>query len=56
MQSIQDQYDILSLAGSGSHGKVYKAQNKKTGDIVAIKHIENFKNSSYQTIKIIREI
>ena len=56
MKSIQEHYDILELAGSGSHGNVYKAQCKKTADIVAIKHIVDFKNSSYQMIKIIREI
>ena len=32
-----NKYDILGIVGEGAYGIVYKARNKETGEIVAIK-------------------
>ena len=32
-----DQYRILAVIGEGTYGKVFKAQEKETGRVVAIK-------------------
>ena len=37
---LADQYQLLEELGSGSFGTVYKAIEKSTGEIVAIKHID----------------
>ncbi|KAK7516879.1 kinase-like domain-containing protein [Phyllosticta citriasiana] len=37
---MADDYQVLEELGSGSFGTVYKAIEKSTGDIVAIKHID----------------
>ena len=46
----------MKKIGQGSYGEVIKAQNKKNGQIVAIKLIKNINNSEYETKKILREI
>ena len=44
---VQRGYQYIELLGEGSNGKTYKARNKKTGEIVAIKALkfsDNLKN------------
>ena len=36
---MADDYHMLEELGSGSFGVVYKAVEKTTGDLVAIKHV-----------------
>lgn len=36
-QDPDEIFEILELIGKGSYGEVYKAFNRKTGDIVAVK-------------------
>ncbi|KAI7517502.1 hypothetical protein KC331_g21669, partial [Hortaea werneckii] len=37
---MAEEYQMLEELGSGSFGVVYKAIEKATGDLVAIKHID----------------
>lgn len=37
--TLADRYQVLEELGSGSFGVVYKAIEKATGEIVAIKHV-----------------
>ncbi len=37
--TLADRYQMLEELGSGSFGVVYKAIEKDTGEIVAIKHV-----------------
>ena len=37
--TLADRYQMLEELGSGSFGVVYKAIEKATGEIVAIKHV-----------------
>ena len=32
-----NKYEILGIVGEGAYGIVYKAKNKESGDVVAIK-------------------
>lgn len=41
-----DNFKILLPIGSGSYGTVYKAQDKKTNEIVALKQIHKVSSSS----------
>ena len=49
--NIWDTYTQKEKIGIGSYGKVYKAQNKETGNYVAIKEIdkERIENQKYLT-------
>jgi serine/threonine protein kinase len=38
-ESLAAQYQMLEELGSGSFGVVYKAIERKTGEIVAVKHV-----------------
>ncbi|CAL9707576.1 unnamed protein product [Knipowitschia caucasica] len=40
-------YDLLELMGEGVYAEVYKALNKRTGEIVALKQVKNMKRASY---------
>lgn len=56
---IDQRFSVLKILGRGSFGKVIKAQNMKTNQIVAIKITENTPNYSrhaLQEIKILTEI
>ena len=45
--SIWDKYEKGEIIGYGTYGNIYKAQNKKTGNLVAIKEILKKKNKQY---------
>ena len=53
---IQKFYKIQKGLGSGSFGSVVQAQNRKTGQIVAIKLIKDFNKSDYLARMVLREI
>jgi len=50
-----DRYKILKIVGDGAYGNVYKAINKQTGEIVAIKKMKK-KFSSWEECMSLREI
>lgn len=55
-----NKYDILGIVGEGAYGIVYKARNKETGEIVAIKKFkeseddENVKQTTIREVKMLR--
>lgn len=55
-RSIEDLYDIIAPLGSGSYGQVLKAQNRMTGQIVAIKKIKSIQHDEGIPRQAIREI
>jgi serine/threonine protein kinase len=40
-ETLAARYQMLEELGSGSFGTVYKAIEKSTGEIVAVKHVSN---------------
>ena len=38
-ENLYNEYQIVRIIGQGAYGKVYKAKDRKTGEIVAIKRI-----------------
>ena len=50
-----DRYKILKIVGDGAYGNVYKAINKQTGEIVAIKKMKK-KFSTWEECMSLREI
>ena len=55
-QAVQHEYELLSVAGEGSVGQVYKARNKNNGQLVAIKYLDNVFKDEFTARKILREI
>ena len=47
LKEIKD-YKILDILGAGAHGLVYRAINKRNGQLVAIKHIQRDIHNSKQ--------
>ena len=48
-------YDLLEMLGKGAYGAVYKAKNKNSGEVVAVKQI-NLDESEGDLIEVRREI
>ena len=56
---ISNEYEIIKVLGEGGEGTVYKALNKKTNEIVALKRIEYIEYQSenfYKKFKNIKKI
>lgn len=60
---IEDSYERLAHLGQGTYGEVFKARDKKTGDVVAIKKIkmdtdnkEGFPITALREIKILSRL
>jgi serine/threonine protein kinase len=49
-ESLAAQYQMLEELGSGSFGVVYKAIERKTGEIVAVKHVRVFPPLAFPSI------
>lgn len=50
-----DKYKILDVLGHGSYGSVYKAEDKETGEILAIKTMKK-KYTNWEECKNLREV
>lgn len=55
-EKIESKYELMTIVGKGSYGCVTKAKCKITGQLVAIKIMENHTDTEYDTIKILREV
>ena len=55
-QYVTANYDVVQTLGEGSFGKVVKAINKETGEVCAIKYIEDALFDAYEAKKLCREI
>ncbi|XP_069763310.1 cyclin-dependent kinase 12 [Narcine bancroftii] len=57
-----DKFDILGITGEGTYGQVYKAKDKDTGELVALKKVrldnekEGFPITAIREIKILRQL
>ncbi|KAK9120866.1 hypothetical protein Syun_018483 [Stephania yunnanensis] len=49
-------YELLECLGEGSFGRVWKAVDKQTGDVVAIKELKKFKCCSWKKCLMLREV
>jgi len=57
-----EQYKIIHLIGEGTYGKVFKAVERETGSVVAIKRFkqsededEHVRKTMYREIKVLKE-
>ena len=50
------EYTVLGTLGKGSYGEVVQAVCKLTGEVVAIKYINDLGYCDYDLVKLIREI
>ena len=53
---IKKKYELIAVIGKGEYGCVSKAKCLTTGELVALKIVENHDNTEYDIIKVIREI
>ncbi|XP_028405275.1 cyclin-dependent kinase 12-like [Dendronephthya gigantea] len=57
-----DMFDIIAIVGEGTFGQVYKAKEKETGEVVALKKVrldnekEGFPITAVREIKILRQL
>ncbi|GCB77369.1 hypothetical protein scyTo_0019989 [Scyliorhinus torazame] len=57
-----DKFDIIGITGEGMYGQVYKAKDKDTGEMVALKKVrldnekEGFPITAIREIKILRQL
>ncbi|CAG05488.1 unnamed protein product, partial [Tetraodon nigroviridis] len=57
-----DKFEILGITGEGTYGQVYKAKDKDTGEMVALKKVrldnekEGFPITAIREIKILRQL
>ncbi|KAI5091107.1 cyclin-dependent kinase 12, partial [Silurus meridionalis] len=57
-----DKFDIIGIIGEGTYGQVYKAREKDTGELVALKKVrldnekEGFPITAIREIKILRQL
>uniref|UniRef100_A0A8C2WW47 Cyclin-dependent kinase 12 n=1 Tax=Cyclopterus lumpus TaxID=8103 RepID=A0A8C2WW47_CYCLU len=57
-----DKFDIIGIIGEGTYGQVYKAKDKITGELVALKKVrldnekEGFPITAIREIKILRQL
>ncbi|KPP67523.1 cyclin-dependent kinase 13-like [Scleropages formosus] len=57
-----DKFEILGITGEGTYGQVYKAKDKDTGELVALKKVrldnekEGFPITAIREIKILRQL
>ena len=54
-QYVEAQYDVLETIGEGSYGKVVKAVHRDTGEIRAIKFIEQALYNAYEAEKFVEK-
>jgi serine/threonine protein kinase len=54
--AISQKFKIIQLIGKGSYGCVSKAKCLETGNIVALKVMQNNNSTEYEFIKLLREI
>ncbi|KAM4692323.1 cyclin-dependent kinase 12 isoform 2-T3 [Rhinophrynus dorsalis] len=61
-KSCVDKFDIIGIIGEGTYGQVYKAKDKDTGELVALKKVrldnekEGFPITAIREIKILRQL
>ena len=53
---LQSTYEIIESLGKGAYGTVVKAKSLKTGQVVAIKLIQDIQKDAYMMRKVIREL
>jgi mitogen-activated protein kinase 1/3 len=54
--AVNQKYKILQVIGKGSYGCVSKAKCLESGNIVALKVMQNKNSTEYEFIKLLREI
>mmetsp|Transcript_8615 Transcript_8615/g.13346 ORF Transcript_8615/g.13346 Transcript_8615/m.13346 type:complete len:94 (-) Transcript_8615:73-354(-) len=53
---VRERYRIIKILGKGAEGTVYKAKDRKSGQYVAIKAVEENIKEFYLAKRILREI
>jgi serine/threonine protein kinase len=53
---IKKNYRIKEFIGSGSYGKVYRAKNRHTKQVCAIKHVQGFLENDEHAKMMVREL
>jgi serine/threonine protein kinase len=53
---VQHKYKIKEKLGKGAFGAVILAENRESGQLVAIKMIKDISKDSYMTRKVLREV